>query len=104
MAGSALALLALLSSGRNRGWWSRRVPLAVVVAGILVGVVGLWVHVARPWPDPLPAFVLMWLGAGFLGIALLVLGWRRRRGDVPLLSGGAAALLLLRGARGGGPV
>lgn len=100
MAGSALALLALLSPGRNRGWWTRRVPLAVVVAGILVGLVGLWVHVARPWPDPLPAVVLMWLGAGFLGIALLVLGWRRRRWYVRLLSVGAAALLLLGAADG----
>jgi S-formylglutathione hydrolase FrmB len=100
MAASAGALLVLLSLRRTRAWWIRRVPLAVASAGALVGLVGLWMHVARPFPDPLPLVVLAWIGAGSLGVALLVAGWRRQRWLVRVLSVGAAVLLLVGAADG----
>jgi S-formylglutathione hydrolase FrmB len=100
MAGSAMALLVLLSLRRTRAWWIRGVPVAVAVAGGLVGLVWLWVRVARPWPDPLPVVVLAWIGVGLLGIALLVTGWRRQRWYVRALSVGAAVLLVVGAADG----
>ena len=94
MAASAVALLVLLSLRRTRAWWIRWVPVAVASAGTLVGLVWLWLHVARPFPDPLPLVVLAWIGVGFLGIALLAAGWRRQHWFVRVLGIGAAVLLV----------
>jgi S-formylglutathione hydrolase FrmB len=100
MAGAAVALLVLLGLRRTRTWWTRRVPVAVAVAAILLGLVWLWLHLARPWPDPLPVVVLAWIGVGLLGIALLVMGWRRQRWFVRVISVVAAALVLAGAADG----
>jgi S-formylglutathione hydrolase FrmB len=100
MAGSILALLALVGLRWTQEWWIRGVPVAGAAAGILVGLVWVGVHVARPWPDPLPVIVLAWIGAGFLGLALLVTGWGRRRWYGRVLSVGAAAFLVVGAADG----
>lgn len=97
---TGLSLLGLLALRRDRAWWRRRVPLAVLVAVALVGLVVLALDVLKPWPDPLALPVLVWLGVGFLGIALLVLGWRGRRRWVRVLAPLAAALVVLGAADG----
>jgi S-formylglutathione hydrolase FrmB len=91
----ALALCGLLAR-RNRSWWLRAVPIALAagVAGtaavVLVDV--LW----RPFPDPLPVRVLLWIALGLvavgLGVAGVLAGGRWRRAvTVPLV---VLALLL----------
>lgn len=88
-----LAVLALLL-GRGRRWWSRRVPVAVVVgvvaAVVLMLVVNLW---WRPFPDPLPMVVPVWFGLTVAALSLAVLRpsrWPTR--VVALLAAGVVAL------------
>jgi enterochelin esterase-like enzyme len=100
MAGAFVALVVLLSLRRTRAWWTRQVPVAVAFAATLLGLVWLWLHFARPWPDGLPVIVMAWLGVAFLGIGLLVTGWRRQRWFVRVVSVVAAGLLLVGAADG----
>lgn len=99
-AGSGAGLLVLLSVRRDRAWWTRRVPLAVVASAALVGLLVLVLDVVRPWPDPLPLVVLLWIGAGLLGLVLLGLGWGRARWWGRVVAPFAAALVLLGAADG----
>lgn len=94
------AMIGLLLLRRNRAWWTRRVPIALTVAAALVGVVVIALAVLKPWPDPLDPPVLAWLGVGFLGLTLLILGWRRSRWWVRVLAP-LATLLVVVGAADG---
>ena len=100
MAVTAVCLIGLLTLRHDRGWWRLRVPLAVLAAVALVGLLVGALTVLKPWPDPLPPPVLIWIGVGFLGISLLVLGWRGRRHRVRALAVLAAALVVLGAADG----
>ena len=100
LAGAGVALLSLLLLRRDRSWWTRRVPLAVVAASALVGLIVLALAVVKPWPDPLPLPVLLLIGGGLLGLALLVLGWGRSRRWGRMLAPLAAALVVLGAADG----
>jgi enterochelin esterase-like enzyme len=95
------ALVALLLLRRDRAWWTRRVPLALAMAGSVVGLVVTALAVLKPWPDPLPGLVLAWMGTGFLGLALLILGWRRRRRWWMRVLAPMATLLVVLGAADG---
>jgi len=97
---TGLALARLLLLRRDRSWWTRRVPLAVTIAAATVGVVVIALAVLKPWPDPLPAAVLAWIGVVALGIALLGLGWGRTHGWVRVLAPVMAALVVLGVADG----
>jgi S-formylglutathione hydrolase FrmB len=68
----ALAGLGLLV-GRGRSWWLRRIPVALLLGlvsgvGVVVVVDVLW----RPFPDPLPRVVAVWLGLAVAAAALAV--------------------------------
>lgn len=72
-----VALLALLTR-RTRGWWTRRVPLALLAGASVAGLLVLAVQVVwRPFPDPLPRPAVLFTG---LTTAALVLAVRRGRG------------------------
>jgi S-formylglutathione hydrolase FrmB len=98
--GALVALLGLLLLRRTRSWWRRRVPLAVLGAAALVGAGLVLVAATRPWPDRLSWQVPAWIGAGLLGLLLLVLGWRHQRWWVRALALGAALLLVVGVADG----
>src|SRR5689334_40095 len=90
------ALLGLLV-GWGRGWWLRKVPIAVgagvVLASIGTLVVDRWWH---PFPDPLPRVVVFSLGFVIAAIGLAVArpgSWRIRCGAAV-----AALVVLLAGA------
>ncbi|GAB2808173.1 alpha/beta hydrolase [Lentzea nigeriaca] len=79
----ALALLTL-AIRRGRSWWTRILP--AVVPACVLAVIGLKLvvdHVWKPWPEPLPAILVVWTGvallAGCLAIARLRAGrWYAR--------------------------
>ncbi len=91
-----LAALLGLAVSTNRPWWRRRLPAAVLLAGVLsvllVYTVDDW---WQPLPDPLPRRVDLWIGLGVLGLLLAAfrLPGARWRGRVAAI--GAALLVLL---------
>lgn len=98
--GVGASLLALLSSHRDRSWYRRAVPLAVLAAVVLLVGAEAALAVLQPFPDPLPWSVPAWVGAGLLALSLAVAGWRRqtwRRRAVAV----SAVLVVLVGAANG---
>lgn len=73
------AALAGLAWGRGRRWWTRRLPLLVVLAAGTAGVATWMVNrVWRPFPDGLPAAALWWIGVPVLALGLAVVRPARR--------------------------
>ena len=66
--------LCWLAYGRGRRWWLRAVPVAVIlgltVAALVVLTVDVW---WRPFPDPLPRVVPVWVGLAVTALVLAVL-------------------------------
>ena len=93
-------LMGLLLLHRTRAWWTRSVPLAVLVTLGLLALGWVVLVVTKPWPDGLPVPVVAWVGFGLLALALLVLGWRRQRWWVRVLAPAAALLAVLGAAVG----
>ncbi|MGZ4607756.1 MAG: alpha/beta hydrolase [Blastococcus sp.] len=98
LAGGLLALAGLLLLRRTRTWWTRRVPLAVLIAAGVLTAGWFAVDHYKSWPDGFPLSVLLWAGSGLLGLTLLALGWGRQRWWVRVLAVGAATLVVLGGA------
>jgi enterochelin esterase-like enzyme len=96
----ALLAVGMLLLRRDRTWWTRRVPLAVAIAAVLLGAIWLVVSRLKSWPDGVPLPVAAWAGCALLGLVLLGLGWTRRSWRWRLLSV-AAAVLLVAGAADG---
>lgn len=69
--------MALLLGVRSRSWWRRSVPTSVVGAAVLVMVADGAVELWKPFPDPLPARVLLWAGFAVLGLILTAVRMRR---------------------------
>ncbi|KQS56850.1 hypothetical protein ASG36_17670 [Geodermatophilus sp. Leaf369] len=74
-----VGLLVLVTSHRSRRWLTRRVPLAVLVAGLGLGLVWVLLRVLKPFPDGLPWLVFLWIGLGLLGLVLAVVSWPGQR-------------------------
>ncbi|WP_295647981.1 alpha/beta hydrolase family protein [uncultured Dietzia sp.] len=68
----AVVLGALGSTGGGaRRWWSRVLPLSVLVAAVVTFAGALLVEkVLRPFPDAIPPGVYLWIGVGLLGVLL----------------------------------
>jgi S-formylglutathione hydrolase FrmB len=95
-AAGALTLLA----GRGRRWWQRSVPLALAVGAVAAVAVAVAVdRVWRPFPDPLPAQVVVAVGALVAAVGLAVLGWRARSRWTRVVSLLAVPAVLLGGAQ-----
>ncbi|SDG30489.1 S-formylglutathione hydrolase FrmB [Klenkia brasiliensis] len=74
-----VGLAVLLVTHRHRRWFTRRVPVALVAAAVLLGVAQLVLAITKPFPDGLPWLVPLWIGLGLLGITLAVAGWAGQR-------------------------
>lgn len=71
-ASGALALAAL-TARRSRRWWTRVVPaITLACAAVTAGLAFVVDHVWRPWPEPLPAVLVVWAGATLLAVCLAV--------------------------------
>jgi S-formylglutathione hydrolase FrmB len=92
---TVLGMLAgvVLLVGRTRRWWLRTVPVAAVAGVAAVGIVLLAVAVFRPFPDPLPPRVLLWIGV--VVAAFVLAGHTIRRGWWQGVVAVVAALLVL---------
>lgn len=95
---AGLVGLAVLLWGTGRLWWTRAAP--VVLVGAVAGALAVgWVvdSVWKPFPDPLPARVLAWIGVTLAVIAVASSrALRRPRGGALAVSvlAGVAALLV----------
>ncbi|MPQ96752.1 esterase [Modestobacter sp. I12A-02628] len=79
LAGMVTGLLVLLAGHRDRRWWLRRVPVALLVAALLLAGAQVWLVVDEPFPDALPWTVPLWVGLGLLAVSLAVVGWPGQR-------------------------
>ncbi|WP_028924096.1 alpha/beta hydrolase [Pseudonocardia acaciae] len=93
-----------LTVRRGRPWWVAVAPAAAVGAVVTAGAVALVVNVVwRPFPDPLPADVLAWVGLALFAVVAAVGAWWparasewwRRSAAVPM----ALAVVLLAGMK-----
>ncbi|MGW2229252.1 alpha/beta hydrolase [Streptomyces formicae] len=92
----ALALAALLFS-RDRRWWTKLLPIAVVTAALLTLLVELTVDDWwQPFPDELPSDVVVWIGVAILGVCLMLcrMPTLRRRGRLGALVAGLLVVVL----------
>jgi S-formylglutathione hydrolase FrmB len=77
-----------LLARRGVRWWTRAVPIGLLVgvsvAGLAVGVVAVF----RPFPDPLPVRILLWIGVAAAGCSLAWANMRagRRRQVLAVLA------------------
>lgn len=85
----------VLVYGRGRRWWLGVVPVALVVGLVAAVLVTLTVNVWwRPFPDPLPLSVPIWVGLTVSGLVLALLrrvGWGRKIVTVLVVVGVAAS-------------
>lgn len=87
-----------------RRWWTRELPLTVVISAALTAAGGLLVEkVLRPFPDAVPTIVYVWIGVGLLGVLLgaraTVVAARARRPGRAVLAV-VSLLLVVIGAAG----
>jgi S-formylglutathione hydrolase FrmB len=76
IAAVGIVALAWLAAVRGRRWWLRRVPAGAVAAGAATaGLVYLVENVWRPFPDALPAPVILAAGGALLALTLAALRW-----------------------------
>lgn len=91
-------------SAQVRIWWARRLPASVVLAALATALGGLLVEkVIRPFPDPLPITVYVWIAVGLLALGLCVgIAVRGTRARRPLLVVGAlvSAIAVVLGGAG----
>ncbi|WP_309111629.1 alpha/beta hydrolase-fold protein [Saccharothrix sp.] len=81
-----LALVAL-ATRKNRTWWTRIVPGVVLACtAVTAGLKLLVDHLWKPWPEPLPAILTLWVGATLLAVCLVVARLRAGRWYWRLLS------------------
>jgi S-formylglutathione hydrolase FrmB len=98
-AGAAAGLFLLVRCSRR--WWTVVVPVVLAVAVVLTALLALLVdQVWRPFPDPLPVTVLIWVGTALAGIGLGVLGMAGRRLGGRIVSVLAVLLVVVTAAQG----
>ncbi|TQM79972.1 putative esterase [Saccharothrix saharensis] len=79
---TAAGVLALvtLAARRNRTWWTRTVPvMMLVITAVTAGLKLVVDHVWKPWPEPLPPILAVWTGAVLLAVCLAVARLRAER-------------------------
>ncbi|MEU3646768.1 alpha/beta hydrolase-fold protein [Lentzea sp. NPDC034063] len=77
---AAALALTYLAIRKNRTWWVRVVPIvvlacALVVTGLTLVINNVW----KPWPEPMPIILMVWLGAALVAISLAVARLRPSR-------------------------
>ncbi|GLY49579.1 alpha/beta hydrolase-fold protein [Lentzea sp. NBRC 102530] len=92
---AAVLALTYLAIQKNRTWWARVVPIVVLTCALFVTGLTLVVdHLWKPWPEPLPIVLMVWLGAALVALALAVARLRPSRWYGRVLSVVAAIVVL----------
>ncbi|MFD9705592.1 alpha/beta hydrolase [Lentzea sp. NPDC059081] len=79
---TAAAALALtyLAIRKDRTWLVRVLPVVVLSCALFVTGLTLVInHLWKPWPEPLPVVLMVWLGAALVAVALAVARLRSGR-------------------------
>ncbi|SFR20452.1 Putative esterase [Lentzea waywayandensis] len=77
---AAALALTYLTIRKNRTWWVRVLPIVVLVCALLVTGLTLVInHVWKPWPEPMPIILMVWLGAALVALSLAVARLRPSR-------------------------
>src|ERR1041384_1860996 len=77
---AAALALTYLAIRRDRTWWSRVLPVVVLSCALFVTGLTLVInHLWKPWPEPLPVVLMVWLGAALVAAALAVARLRAGR-------------------------
>ena len=80
---------------RSRRWWTRAVPVALLAGVGVAAVSAALVVLLRPFPDPLPVRILVWIAVPVSALVLAVLQWRRRQAWLRRIVVGLAVVLVL---------
>ncbi|MGI5505741.1 alpha/beta hydrolase [Lentzea sp. CA-135723] len=92
---AAAVALTYLAIRKNRTWWVRVLPIVVLACALVVTGLTLVVnHLWKPWPEPLPIILMVWLGAALVALALAVARLRPSRWYGRVLSVVAAIVVL----------
>ena len=77
---AAVLALTYLAIRKNRTWWVRVLPIVVLACALLVTGLTLVInHVWKPWPEPMPIILMVWLGAALVALSLAVARLRPSR-------------------------
>lgn len=91
---AALALTYLVIR-KNRTWWVRVLPIVVLSCALFVTGLTLFVnHLWKPWPEPMPVILMVWLGVALVALALAVARLRPSRWYGRVLSVIAAIVVI----------
>ncbi|MFC3894591.1 alpha/beta hydrolase [Lentzea rhizosphaerae] len=77
---AAALALTCLAIRKNRTWWVRVLPIVVLACALAVTGLTLVInHVWKPWPEPMPIILMVWLGAALVAVSLGVARLRPSR-------------------------
>jgi S-formylglutathione hydrolase FrmB len=77
---AAVAAVTYLAIRKNRTWSTRVLPIIVLSGAVIAFGLSLVVdHVWKPWPEPLPVMLTVWVGAVLIALALAVARLRTGR-------------------------
>ncbi|GAA2554132.1 alpha/beta hydrolase-fold protein [Pseudonocardia hydrocarbonoxydans] len=93
LAGGGIALAVLAVGDRDRRWYHRVVPRALIGAALAVALAWLTLTALRPFPDPLPTVVWVALAAALVAVGLAVGRARRSRRQVVVAVGGVVLVV-----------
>jgi S-formylglutathione hydrolase FrmB len=85
----------VLLAARSRRWWMRLVPMALLAGVGAAAVSAVSIAWLRPFPDPLPVRILVWIAVPVSAGVLAVLQWRRRQAWPRRVAVGLAVVLVL---------
>ncbi|WP_330273444.1 alpha/beta hydrolase-fold protein [Lentzea sp. NBC_00516] len=77
---AAALALTYLAIRKNRTWWVRVLPIVVLACALVVTGLTLVINdVWKPWPEPMPIILMVWLGAALVAVSLAVARLRPSR-------------------------
>jgi enterochelin esterase-like enzyme len=77
---AAVLALTYLAIRKNRTWWVRVLPIVVLACALVVTGLTLVInHLWKPWPEPMPIILMVWLGAALVAVSLGVARLRPSR-------------------------
>ncbi len=77
---AAAVALTYLAIRKTRTWWTRVLPIVVLACAVVAfGLSFVVDHVWKPWPEPLPVILTVWVGAVLTALALAAVRLRSGR-------------------------